>query len=221
MDAINGPGVEALVRTAVFSLLALAAPFSSAYAQDTQAVIAAIESKYTGVTAMSASFVQTTHNPAFGDEKQSGSVVLKRPKQMAWDFGDKQFITDGKTMWVYNATDKQVIRYDDFGGAGGGSADQLLTSLDKLDDLFVVTQLPDTSGHSFDLMPKKNEAQVKKVHLEISKDLVVEKVLIVDAFDTTTDLSFTNVQLNVTVPDSKFTFTPPPGTEVISAGGVQ
>jgi outer membrane lipoprotein carrier protein len=190
----------------------------SARAEDTQTVIAAVESKYAGVTAMSGSFVQTTHSEMFGDETQSGSVLLKRPKMMFWDFGDKQFVTDGKTMWVYTQADNQVIRYDDI-ATGSSSADQLLTSLDQIDDLFLITTLPDDVGHSFDLAPKKQGGQVKTVHLEMSADLVVEKVVIVDALDNRTELQFTDMKLNVDVPDAKFTFVPPAGAEVISTGG--
>lgn len=203
-----------MFTTALFALLTVGA----AHAEDTKAVVAAVESKYAGVTAMSAAFVQTTHSEMFGDEKQSGNVLLKRPKQMYWDFGDKQFVTDGKTMWVYTVADNQVIRYDDLAG-GSSSADELLTSLDKIDDLFVITALPDDVGHTFDLAPKKEGGQVKTVHLEMSKDLIVEKVVIVDALDNKTELAFTEMKLNVDVPDAKFVFVPPAGAEVISTGG--
>ena len=103
-----------MFSTALFALLTVGA----AHAEDTKAIVAAVESKYAGVTAMSATFVQTTHSDMFGDEKQGGNVLLKRPKQMYWDFGDKQFVTDGKTMWVYTQADNQVIRYDNVGTSG-------------------------------------------------------------------------------------------------------
>jgi outer membrane lipoprotein carrier protein len=205
------------VRAKLLLALGLIASAPSFASEDAKTVIAAVESKYAGVTAMQASFVQTSHSQAFGDDKQSGNVVLKRPKQMFWDFGNKQFVTDGKTMWVYTADANQVIKYDNIGGTGS-SADQLLTSLDQIDTLFYVTPVDDTSGHSFDLAPKKDDGQVKKVHLEMSNDLIVERVVITDSFDNTTELDFTNVKLNVDVPDSKFQFVVPAGAEVVSTG---
>lgn len=197
----------------------VAAGATTTAATDQKAVISAIEKKYSGVTAMQAAFVQTSHSQTFGDDKQSGTVALKRPKQMFWDFGNKQFVTDGKTMWVYTADDNQVIKYDNIGTSGGTTADELLTSLDKIDSLFAVTTLEDSVGHSFDLAPKKDNGSVKKVHLELSDDLLVEKVVITDSFDNITQLDFTDVKLNVEVPDSKFQFQVPPGAEVVSTGG--
>lgn len=209
---------EVVVRSFAF-VVGLGSLFAvPAFAEDTASVVARVEAKYAKVTVLQASFVQVTHSEAFGDDKQAGNITLKRPKQMVWDFGTKKFVTDGKTMWIYTAEDNQVIRYDNVGASGGSSADQLLTSLDQLDSLFNITQVADTTGHTFDLLPK-SPGQVKKIHLELSTDLVVEKVSITDSFDSVTDLSFKDVKLNADVPDSAFVFAVPAGATVISAGG--
>jgi outer membrane lipoprotein carrier protein len=202
--------------------IALLLTSPSLAADDVGTVVKAVESKYSKVDALEADFVQTTKSEVFGEEKQNGQVVLKRPKKMFWDFAGaqaKQFVTDGHTMWVYNAADKQVIKYDDVGSGGGTEADALLTSLSKIDEMFTVVMLPDDVGYTLQLAPHQADGHVKMLRLELSPDYVVERVVITDSFDNITDLAFANVKLNVDVPDSKFEFSPPPGVEVVSAGG--
>lgn len=193
---------------------------SVASAADVTAVVKAVETKYAKVESMKANFVQTTHNEVFGSETQSGDLTLKRPKQMFWNFTTgpkKQFVTNGKTMWVYSEADKQVIRYDDL--SGGGTADVLLGSLDTLDELFnIQLDASDKVGYSLDLVPKK-EGNVKKLHLEMSSDYLVEKVIITDSFDGVTEMAFSKVQLNASIPDSTFQFKKPVGVTEISGGG--
>ncbi|MBT3222809.1 MAG: outer membrane lipoprotein carrier protein LolA, partial [Proteobacteria bacterium] len=112
---------------------------AAAFAGDASEVLAGVEKKYTGVTVMKADFVQTTRSALFGEEQQKGDVTLKRPSMMLWNFtNEKQFVTDGKSMWIYTKADNQVILYDDISGATS-TADSLLQSLDRLGDLFDVS----------------------------------------------------------------------------------
>ncbi|MBN2800611.1 MAG: outer membrane lipoprotein chaperone LolA [Deltaproteobacteria bacterium] len=215
-----------LASTAVATAEESSALPTSASPSDAEvdALVSAVESKYEGVQALRASFVQTTHSELFGDEQQVGTVVLKRPGKMRWDFttgSEKQFITDGKTMWVYTKSDNQAIRYDNVGGTGG-AMDSLLQSLDKLHELFSVEVLPKEGGHHLRLRPRSaEESRFKQVELELNADLTLDKVSITDAFDATTDLDFSAVELNVEAADGLFEFSAPAGVEVLSTGGLE
>lgn len=210
---------SAIISSFLFLIAAASQPAS---ASDATAVIRAVEAKYSKVQAMSADFVQTTRSEAFGEETQVGELVLKRPKQMYWNFtggANKQFVTDGKTMWIYTAADKQVIRYDDV-SASTSTADSLLQSLDSLDELFAVDLIDASEAHQvLSLQPRKDGGQVKHLDLELDPQYVVKTVTITDTFDNVTVLAFSGVHLNPNVPDSMFQFQPPPGVEVIAAGG--
>jgi outer membrane lipoprotein carrier protein len=207
------------------ALAALGAMVPPAVAEDsaTKAVIQAVEAKYRRVSAMKADFVQTTRSDVFGEEKQSGEVLLKRPKKMYWKFAEgqgKEFVTNGDTMWVYTRSDNQVIKYSDVGKMQS-SAESLLQSLDTLDELFDVRYVKPASGkpHTLELKPKE-EGQFKRVQLTLDSTYVVEMVTITDNFDNITELSFRDVRLNVPVPDSQFEFEVPDGAEVIDVGGM-
>lgn len=195
-------------------------PSVAAPSAETAAIIQAVETKYAAVDTLAADFVQTTHSEVFGDEKQKGKLLIKRPSKMRWEFPDagKQFVTDGRTMWVYTKEDNQAIRFDDV-SAQADAAQSLLQSLDKLDDLFDVQPAQGAAGlHTFELKPK-TDGQVKRIRLVLDGELVLKHVTITDAFDAVTELEFSQVDLSAVAPDAVFDFKVPEGAEVISAGG--
>ena len=181
--------------------------------------IAAVEAKYTDVSALQASFTQTVRNPIFGDDVQTGEVTLARPTKMHWSFGggEREFVTDGSTMWIYTKADNQVIQYDSFAPSAGG-AESLLTSLDTIDEVFNV-DLVSSNPTVLDLTPKE-EGQFKSVTLTLDADLLVDVLSIVDPFDNTTLIDFDGMVLNGPAPDSLFTFDIPEGANVVNAGSL-
>ena len=192
-----------------------------ASAAEPEALISAIEGKYKDVTVMQADFTQTTRSELFGAEQQRGDVTLKRPSMMRWNFtNEKQFVTDGKTMWIYTRADNQVIKYDDI-STSTSTADSLLQSLDKLSELFQVDVESSTEeSHTLMLSPKEENSQLKKIRLTLGAGYLVDHVVITDAFDNVTELQFTNMKLNAQVPDTMFKFDIPAGAEVITAGSM-
>lgn len=201
----------------------VSAPAASegAAAGDTEAILGRIQKKYAPVEVVQAAFAQTSTSPLYGAAEQSGTLTVQRPKKMRWDFtGDgKQFISNGKMMWVYSKADKQVIRYTDF-GSQSASADAILQSLDKLGELFEVTVL-DGEGVRLGLVPKDeaSAAQVKRITLQLSDALDLQQVEVLDAYEGVTTLRFESVKLGGTVPASTFEFQVPDGVEVVDVEG--
>lgn len=207
-----------MTRTAILLLASFVASFG-AYAGAPE-IIDAVEAKYGTVNAMAADFTQTTRSSLYGEQVSKGDMTVARPSKMRWNFGGeqaKQFVTDGKTMWIYSQAEKQVLQYNDVGAASTG-ATALLQSLDKISEIFDVVVLEDTKLlKKLSLTPKAADGQLKKIVLSLTGDLVVQDLVVTDAFDTETALTFTNVDLAPKVTDALFDFTPPPGAEVISA----
>ncbi len=184
--------------------------------------VAAVEGTYEGVDTLSADFVQVTRSTAMGSEsKQKGSVILKKPRKMRWEFSGtdaKLFLTDGERMSIYSPADKQVIVYDDLSGAGTGM-EGLLTDLNQIDTHFNVAEVDTKRSNKtvgFELTPKSEGVSFKTLRLTVQrKNYVVEQVVIVDGFDNETEITFSSVKLNPGAEDATFTFDPPPGVEVI------
>lgn len=188
-----------------------------ALALDKAGLIKALETKYKTMTTIKATVQQTTRSELLGVETVTGDLMVKRPAKLRWSQGDKLFVSDGKKMWIYTAEDKQVIEYDDI-AANRASAEQMLTSLDRIEEKFAVTLVSsDATQHVVDLAPKTSDQGFKKVKLVLGADLMVKSVTITDAFDNVTEMVFKTVTLNATIDDSQFVFSVPTGVDVIKA----
>lgn len=211
-----------------FTPVSAAAQAGGAKTSTVETVVSGVEATYKDVSAIQASFTQTTTNAAMGDTiVQEGTVEIKRPRMMRWEFGGdygSSFVTDGKTMWVYTKADNQVLVTKDLGGAASGNEmAQLLDGLDKLDELFKVSVAEGAGGESWklELVPLKPSGSVAKLELVLAKEgYLLRKVTSFDPFGNTTELAFANVQLNAPVADTRFVFQPPPDATVVNADGL-
>jgi len=192
---------------------------------DVDAVVKGVEQAYKEVGTLRADFVQITRSKAMGDEtKQRGRVMLKRPRMMRWEFtqpAGKVFVTNGDTMWIWSAAERQVIVSKGAAGGGQGMA-QLLDDLNRLSELFDAELLPSEAGASTVslLLKPKSDAGFQSVTLRLAaKDYTVKEVNMLDAFGNEVELSFKQVKNNVDIDDAKFTFQIPAGAQVLNADG--
>jgi chaperone LolA len=201
-----------LVAVATPALAEEPAPAASA---QLSGIVDSVEQKYAKVTTIEAGFTQVKKD-AFGKIQQDGDVILKRPTKMRWRFtsGDEsEFVTDGSTLWIYTKADNQVLQIEDTSQATS-TANTFLTSLDSLDETFVIRLLSNTAGPTFDLVPRK-PGMYKNIRLSLTPELVLSRVIFTDAYDNVTDISFRDVKLNGTVDDSVFVFKVPTGATVL------
>lgn len=183
-------------------------------------VVSAVERTYGTATSLRADFLQITKNKAMGTEdRQRGKISLERPRKMRIDMGlpvTSSTITDGKTLWIYNAKDKSALQMAD-GGQGTGM-DSLLDDLGKVSELFDVTLVPQTPpkpSYTVQLVPKKPNPQIKSLQLTLSKQKhVLQDLVLVDPMENVLQMSFTMVKMNQDIPDTEFSFVAPPGVTV-------
>lgn len=200
----------------LFVLSAHAEEVPSAQAQ---AQVQKIETHYSSIKTLQASFTQTVKNPIYGDQTQAGTVVFGRPGKMAWTFGEDgtRYVSDGSTLWLVREADKQAFKYGGYDPSG--SAESLLHSLDNLTLLYDVSVDAHSAekGTRLTLKPKAEGTSVV-VHITFLPDLVVSQVVVTDEMGTRTEMAFSDMKTNVEVPESTFAYTPGPGVEVIDAG---
>jgi outer membrane lipoprotein carrier protein len=95
------------------TLLAAAPASPRAGAED---VARRVEERQRTVQDLQARFVQTYRSGVLGREiVESGTVSIKRPGRMRWDYRkpeSKTFVSDGKVFYFYVPADKQVIVRD-------------------------------------------------------------------------------------------------------------
>jgi outer membrane lipoprotein carrier protein len=178
---------------------------------------------------LSAQFHQTATNRALGQvQEASGLFLAKRPGMMRWAYEKPEarlFVTDGKTLWVYSPSEKQVVVQDIANALTSRLPLSFLTGNCNLSTDFTIALVENAGTRGLpttrvlDLKPKQPEAGIARMLLEVTtKGYTVEKTTLFDAYGNTTTITLTQLKLNTGLDDQQFRFTPPPGITVVTPG---
>lgn len=190
-------------------------------------VIGQLQKEYERTAVIKAKFAQTLTGPT-GKRQASGSVVLKKPGKMRWDYEKpekKLFVADGTNLWVYEPEDEQAFKQS-------LSSSQLPTQVSflfgrgKLLDDFEVSYLDgqplgEPSDFVLKLVPKVATAQYRHLVFVVSPTThLVKETLLFDQQGGTNHIVFSALEQNPKsgADDSRFAFTPPPNTKIITPG---
>jgi len=201
----------------------------AAAALDVSEIVEKVEATCAQVQDLSAHFQQTATNRTLGQvQEASGLFLLKRPGMMRWEYQKPEarlFVTDGKTLWAYSPTDKQVIIQDVRDALASRVPLAFLAGDCQLRREFEVRAVEHAGTRAtpsvklLDLKPRRAEAGIARLLLEVSlKTYTVEKTTLFDAYGNTTVIAFTNLKLNAGLGDQSFQFTPPAGVTVVTPG---
>jgi outer membrane lipoprotein carrier protein len=207
------------MRALLLAILVLASS-SPVRADALKDALAKLQSRYETTKTMEAQFKQTVESPTLTSPlKTSGKVAFEKPNRMRWDYDppDKQTIVgDGSNLWLFQPDMNQVIK------APLGEAFQAATPLTFLSGLgqlerdfhaSLEQETPDT--WVLKLVPKQ-DAAMGVLGLTVRKgDASIAEARITDAVGTTTRIAFSNERRNAAIEAARFTFTPPPGVDVV------
>jgi len=208
------------MRRVLGSLLVVLALVAPASANALKSALAKLQSRYEDTKTMEADFKQTVESPTLATPlKTSGKVAFEKPNHMRWDYDppDKQTIVgDGQSLWLYQPDMNQVIKAP-LGEAFQASTPlTFLSGLGNLERDFDASLEKETSdAWLLKLVPKK-DAGLGVLGLTVRKsDAAIAEAKITDAAGTTTRIAFSNEKRNGKIEASRFTFTPPPGVDVV------
>ena len=193
---------------------------------DIRQVAHAVDEHYNHLHSLEAEFTETFRGE--GSERvESGTLWLKKPRKMRWDYRsprEKVLVSDGRIVWFYVPAERQVRKtefrkLDDLRSPiafllGKTKLENELRGLSK-----VVDQAPLIPG---DIVlrgvPQAMAGQVNEVQLEITPTNQIVRIVLMDPEGGTTDFRFADWKENVSLNDSQFDFTPPPGVETVDGG---
>ena len=206
------------------ALLLLVSGFAFAKA-DVHKIAEAVDRRYNNLQSLESQFTETYRGAGMA-RNESGTLWLKRPGKMRWDYRQprpKLFISDGKTAWFYVPGDQQVRK------ASVKKLDDLRSPLryllgkTKLEKEFTGLSLApaakplDPGDIVLRVVPKGMEDRVSQVLLEITPDAQIRAITIDEADGSTTQFRHSGQKQNVELPENRFRFTPPPGVETVEA----
>lgn len=187
-------------------------------------VLDRIQELYESTEDYQANFKQVYKNKLMGKtKKSSGKVYIKRPGQMRWEYrkpNEKLFVSDGKTLWVYEAEAKQVYKQD-LGSSDLPTAMTFLMGKGDLKKDFKYKLIENEKAAKkglivIELVPKKPTTKYKKLLFMVDdQSFRVKRTIIVDQTGNTNSMRFEKVKTNQGLKSKKFKFKMPKGATLV------
>lgn len=185
-----------------------------------------LDNFYQSVQSLRADFDQTVHNSRGKIlEQSSGHLIISRPDKFILNYQTpalQKYISNGNTIWIYDAELEQVnIKALDEGV--GDSPALLLSSNANIYDHYRVEDVNLDNGddyHWLQFTARSAEMTFERVLLAF-KDNTLVQLTMYDSFGQVTQLKFSNIVNNQHFPEQQFHFQPPPGVDVIGAADAQ
>ena len=194
-------------------------------------VAQAVQSHYESIQTLGASFEQRTESVVMGmsalsdladAEVSRGRVLLGKPGLMRWTYTEPQpslVVSDGRTLWVYDALARQVTRVPVGQQVLAGAALQFLLGEGSLLETFQIEASSCTpSSVVLDLQPIAPASYERLGLVADPKSGVIFETSIVDLFGNRTRIRFSDLITNQPIAPEQFEFVVPNGVEVNDLG---
>ena len=211
----------------IFSCFLLAGAITSqGRSEDIRQLARAVDEHYNHLHSLQSDFTEIYRGDG-AERVESGTLWLKKPRKMRWEYRspkEKLFISDGKAVWFYLPTERQLRKtplrkLDDLRSPlafllGKTKLENELQGLSK-----VVDQSPLDPGNTLLRgVPQAMAGQVSEVQLEITPSDRIVRIVLLEADGATTEFRFAGWKENLELNDSRFQFSPPPGVETVEGG---
>lgn len=178
-----------------------------------------IEKYLAGLSTWSADFQQTIDD---GNGKvlrsAAGKFYLQRPGKFRWDYSEPSeqlVLADGKQIWFYDK-DLAQANVRDMDSTLASTPAMLLSGGGSVSSQFDITVLPANGGLQwFQLIPKHPDTDFQLVRIGFDKDGELASMFLADKLNQVTQLTFTHPTRNPKFAPDLFSFSPPPGVDVI------
>jgi outer membrane lipoprotein carrier protein len=190
---------------------------------DVHAIADKVDQRYNHMQTLQAQFAET-YSGAGMTRKESGTLELKKPGRMRWDYDEprtKMFLTDGSTAWFYVPGERQVRRASVKQIEDLRSPLRYLLGKTKLEKEFIGLAIATDAkpANAGDIVlsgvPKGLQERVSETLLEVTPDGLITRIVVEELDGSVTEFRFLQQRENVQIGDARFKFTPPPGVEVV------
>lgn len=210
----------------VISTNVFAAPVAASEQQATTNLV----KQLSAVQGLSANFEQTTKATTATKAPQKkgltgqhmnqtfkGTMKVARPGKFFWETSSpskQTIITSGKTVWIYDPDLQQAVRQSLDDQVANTPALLLSGNTNQIMNAYRITQ-PDRAKTYYTLYPKNRDGAFQSLTISFGANKAPSLMILEDSLGQTTQVRFSNVKLNPTIPASTFNFTPPKGTDII------
>ena len=194
--------LRTLLSTRKATLLLLALVYFAgqpAFAQDPDAILDRIKTKYESVNAVQAQFTQTIASQFADESTSSTGQITFQDDSYRVEVGGQTIVTDGTTTWIYDPANNQVLINDYVQDASTFSVNDFFFNFDEQ------YNISSTGTGSFDgeahvkltLAPKAGDSLFERVILWMSEsDDLVKRMEVTDVNGTEMVFQLNQIVLN-------------------------
>jgi outer membrane lipoprotein carrier protein len=206
------------MRYAWVALLAMFLPgIAGADASSDTRATERLEAALKGLSSLRAGFHQTvTDARGAQTESAEGTVALARPGKFRWDYRvpAQLIVSDGTTVWLYDVDLSQVTIRPAADSLSGTPA-LLFSGQTDLGAEFKIADGGEADGLAWSrLTPKNAESDFRELSVGIAGG-ELRRMVLVDRLGQTMRIEFDRIERNPRLDASIFSFTPPPGVDVV------
>lgn len=150
-------------------------------------------------------------------EESLGTLEIARPGRFRWSYTEpyeQLLVADGVNVWSYDSDLEQVTVKEQAEVLGNTPAILLGGGGNVLDDFDRVDRFVDRGTEWIRLRPKSDDGGFDSVDLGFV-DGTLQRMIFLDSLGQSTLIALYDVVVNEPIPDSRFSFSPPPGTDVV------
>lgn len=203
---------------------------AGAAAEDIHSIAAAVDEHYNHLRSLQAEFIEVYRGSGM-ERTEAGTVWLakgglKKPGKMRWEYRsprEKLFVSDGKDVWFYVPADQQARRTDARKLDDIRSPLAFLLGKSKLEkELQGLSLAPDvtplaTGDVVLRGVPQAFGDRISDILLEVTPDHRITRIVMDEVDGSVTEYRFSDQRENEAIPDGRFEFRAPPGTETVES----
>jgi chaperone LolA len=191
------------------TILMLLVMTSFLLASDAGELLKNVKERYSGIKDFSAVIKQEGKNPVF-----TGTLYYKQNNQFHLELRNMTIISDGSTIWNYNKKDNRVVIDDvEYTESFPFSFETLLNEYPSKSNL---TSSIDGNLNVLILTPKPgSDLNFTKARIWINKDNLIERISVGRGQEGEVTIRISDYKLNQNLPQTRFTFTVPEGSNII------
>ena len=205
---------------------------AGAGAEDVHSIAQAVDQHYDHLRSLQAEFTEVYRGSGM-ERTEAGTLWLakgglKKPGKMRWEYRsprEKLFVSDGRDAWFYVPDDRQARKTEARKLDDIRSPLAFLLGKSRLEkELQGLSLAPDVAPLAAgDVVlrgvPQAMADRVSEILVEITPEHRIARIIIDEVDGSTTEYRFSDQKENAAIPDGKFKFRPPAGTETVEGEG--